>query len=54
MKRLSQMAKIKWKTNEELEKDKEELEKLKCLPNVSERISALESVIVSLLSESQQ
>lgn len=45
------MAKISWETKEELEKIKKDLEKLKSLPNIDERVSAIESVILSLMLE---
>lgn len=45
------MAKISWETKEELEEIKKELEKLKYLPNIDERVSAIESAILSLMLE---
>ncbi len=45
------MAKVGWETKEELEEIRKELEKLRSLPNIDERVAAIESVILSLMLE---
>ncbi|TWK08588.1 hypothetical protein CHCC20442_4301 [Bacillus licheniformis] len=43
------MAEIKWKSQEEIDKEKEEQKKKEQLPTPEERIAQLESTILNLL-----
>lgn len=43
------MAKIEWKSQEEIEQEKLEQERLEQLPNDKERIEMLENMVLDLL-----